>query len=101
MTEALIRLLPVHGSEGDAVTALETEDFPRFGGARGFVTHFGEDALDLLDLLGIRSRKDAAFDEKAVLEPDADIAAEQRRLRQKGLRTPGIKGATDQPVAPD
>jgi hypothetical protein len=60
--------------ERDRVTSLETEQFAGFRRPREFVAEFLEDAADLPDLLGVRSRQLAARDQERGREADPNIA---------------------------
>src|ERR1700722_14195040 len=70
-------------SEIDFIAALGLQQCARFGGARDVEAQFLQNAANLADLLGIRSRKPALAGIQAVLEPDADIAAENGAQRDE------------------
>src|ERR1700722_15140189 len=70
--------------------AFQAEHAARVGRSGGVSSPLQQDPLDLEHLLRVRIGQLAALDENAVLESDAHIAAEKRRLRdERHLMPPG------------
>src|SRR5262245_17588661 len=88
------------GLEPDAIPALQVQHRPRFRRRGDLAAERFEHLADLGHLLGVRFRQLALADEQRVLEPDADIAAEQRRLSAElELVAPGGEGREQVVVA--